>query len=348
MNFKHMVVYAAIVLIISCSMIHREPEDYSTGGKWQAVHLINYMTDSAVDSLVRNIPRFADIGINVLVLEVDYNFMFESHPELRGGKDPIKKETASKISEACRDNRIRLIPEFQCLGHQSWAKETFPLLIQYPEFDLTPGAYPGNDSIYCREWDPTNPEVMKIVRQLLDELIDAFNTDAIHVGMDEVFLLGDSTSPATLGKNPAELYAKAVNDLHNYITKERGCKMLMWGDRLIDGSKFDFGEWESSLNGTASAIDMIPKDIIICDWHYDVMDSYPSIPMFLEKGFRVLPSGWKNTDATVSLIEYSFRQNDPGMLGHLFTTWGVSGDSLLRFPPLIEGVKKMKQAERLH
>ncbi|MCK4445870.1 MAG: family 20 glycosylhydrolase [Candidatus Marinimicrobia bacterium] len=301
-----------------------------------------------MDSLVRNIPRFADIGINVLVLEVDYNFMFESHPELRGGKDPIKKETASKISEACRDNRIRLIPEFQCLGHQSWAKETFPLLIQYPEFDLTPGAYPGNDSIYCREWDPTNPEVMKIVRQLLDELIDAFNTDAIHVGMDEVFLLGDSTSPATLGKNPAELYAKAVNDLHNYITKERGCKMLMWGDRLIDGSKFDFGEWESSLNGTASAIDMIPKDIIICDWHYDVMDSYPSIPMFLEKGFRVLPSGWKNTDATVSLIEYSFRQNDPGMLGHLFTTWGVSGDSLLRFPPLIEGVKKMKQAERLH
>ncbi len=348
MNFKHMVVYAAIVLIISCSMIHREPEDYSTGEKWHAVHLINYMTDSAVDSLVRNIPRFADIGINVLVLEVDYNFMFESHPELRGGKDPIKKETASKISEACRDNRIRLIPEFQCLGHQSWAKETFPLLIQYPEFDLTPGAYPGNDSIYCREWDPTNPEVMNVVTPLLDELIDAFNTDAIHVGMDEVFLLGDSTSPATLGKNPAELYAKAVNDLHDYIVKERGCEMLMWGDRLIDGSKFDFGEWESSLNGTASAIDMIPKDIIICDWHYDVMDSYPSIPMFLEKGFRVLTSGWKNTDATVSLIEYSFRQNDPGMLGHLFTTWGVSGDSLLRFPPLIEGVKKMKQAERLH
>lgn len=347
MNLKHLVVYAAIVLIVSCSMIHHELEDYSSGKKWHTVHLINFMTDSAVDSLVINIPRLAELGINVLILEVDYNYMYESHPELQGGKDPIKKGTARKIAEACRRNGIRLIPEFQCLGHQSWAEETFPLLIHYPEFDLTPGAYPGNEGIYCREWDPTNPEVMKIVRQLLGELIDAFHTGAIHVGMDEVFLLGDSTSPATLGKNPAELYTKAVNDLYDYIVKERRCEMLMWGDRLIDGNIYNYGEWESAINGTAPAINMIPKDIIICDWHYEVMDAYPSIPMFLKKGFRVLPSGWRNTEATLSLIEYSCLQNNPGMLGYLFTTWGVSGDSLLRFPPLIEGMKKMRHAERM-
>jgi len=347
MNFKHIVVYTVILLIISCSMIHHEAKDYSSEEKWHAVHLINFMTDSAANLLVNNIPQIADIGINVLILEVDYNYVYESHPELRGGKDPIKKETAGKIAETCRKYGIRLIPVFQSLGHQSWAEETFPLLTHHPEFDLTPESYPGNEGIYCREWDPTNPEVMKIVRQLLGELIDAFHTDAIHVGMDEIFLLGDSTSPATFGENPAELYARAVNDLHDYIVKERGCEMLMWGDRLIDGNIYNYGEWESAVNGTAPAINMIPKDIIICDWHYEVMDAYPSIPMFLKKGFRVLPSGWRNTEATVSLIEYSFAQNDPGMLGHLFTTWGVSGDSLLRFPPLIEGVKKVKQKDKI-
>jgi len=76
MNFKYMVVSAVIVLIVSCSMIHREPEDYSSGEKWNAVHLINFMTDSAVDSLVQNIPRLAELGINVLILEVDYNYMY--------------------------------------------------------------------------------------------------------------------------------------------------------------------------------------------------------------------------------------------------------------------------------
>jgi hypothetical protein len=52
----------------------------------------------------------------------------------------------------------------------------------------------------------------------------------------------------------------------------------MWGDRLIDGKKYDFGEWEASTNGTAAAIDLIPKDIIVCPWHYELRDNYPSIP----------------------------------------------------------------------
>jgi len=58
----------------------------------------------------------------------------------------------------------------------------------------------------------------------------------------------------------------------------------MWGDRLIDGKKYDFGEWEASTNGTAAAIDLIPKDIIVCPWHYELRSDYPSIPMFIEKG----------------------------------------------------------------
>ena len=347
MNLKSGIIYLLMLILAACTLTPSHFEAETQTEKWHAVHLINFMTDSAVNSLVRNIPRLVGIGINVLILEIDYNFMYDSHPELRGGKDPVKKKTARKIAKTCRKNGIRLIPEFQSIGHQSWARETFPLLIQYPEFDLTPGAYPGNEGLYCREWDPTNPGVMEIVRQLLGELIEGFNADAIHVGMDEVFLLGDSTSPATFGKNPAELYARAVNDLHDFIVKEHGCEMLMWGDRLIDGNLYNYGEWESAVNGTAPAIDMIPNDIIICDWHYEVMNIYPSIPMFLEKGFRVLPSGWRNTEATVALIEYSFAQNDPGMLGHLFTTWGVNVDSLLEFPPIIEGMQKIKQAENM-
>ena len=59
------------------------------------------------------------LGINVLILEVDYGFQFTSHPDLecRG----INKEQARKLAETCRNNGIRLIPLFNCLGHQSWA-----------------------------------------------------------------------------------------------------------------------------------------------------------------------------------------------------------------------------------
>jgi hypothetical protein len=334
-----------VLLIFSC---HYEPvhtENQITIKKWAGLHLINYNSDAEIDSLIEVLPSLAEIGINTLIFEVDYNFNFQSHPELRGGESPVTINGASRLVDACSENKIRLIPEFQCLGHQSWGKETFPLLTVYPEFDLTPGAFPNNDSIYCREWDPLNPKVYEIVFPLLDEIIDAFQADAMHVGMDEVFLLGHELSPSTFGKDPAELYAKAITDIYGHLVTKRGVEMLMWADRLIDGNVYDYGEWEAAVNGTAPAINMIPNDIIMCDWHYEERDTYPSVSMFLEKGFRVLPTGWRNAEATEALINDSFKYNDPRMLGHLFSTWGGAREGILHFDPIIRGTKLMHQLE---
>jgi hypothetical protein len=258
---------------------------------------------------------------------------------LRRGTNPITRDGARKFATKCRKLGIRLIPEFQSLGHQSWKGETFPLLTVHPSFDSTPGAFPGNEGIYCREWDPLNPEVTRVVFQLMDEIIDGFGADALHVGMDEIFLLSSDLSPSTKGKDPAVLFAKVINDIHQHLVRERHVEMLMWGDRLIDGKKYDYGEWEASMNGTAAAIDMIPKDIIVCPWHYESRDAYPSIPMFIDKGFRVLPTGWKDVNATKALIDYTRQYDSSKLLGYMFTTWGVKKDALVDFPALVEGLK---------
>ena len=307
------------------------------GEPWRALHLLKFQTDDDIALLEGQFPALAARGINVLVLEVDYSFEFRSHPELRYGPKPITRQGARRLVKACKRNGIHLIPEFQSFGHQSWEGETYPLLTRYPELDLTPGAFPGNKGIYCREWDPMNPRVNQIVFALVDELIDAFQAKAFHVGMDEVFLIGNESSPATRGTDPAEVYAKVVNDLHGHIVKKRGCTMLMWGDRLIDGARIDYGgEWEASLNGTAGAIDRIPKDVVICDWHYEPRGSYLSVPMFLEKGFRVLPTSWKNVEASQAFIKYSLGLGNPRVLGHLFTRWSADREGLADWPPLVE------------
>ena len=309
---------------------------------WRAIHLLSYSTDAALDALGKNLEPLAKQGINVLILEVDYDFAFKSHPELRRGTNPITREGARRFAALCKKAGIRLIPQFQSVGHQSWKGETYGLLTVYPKFDLTPGAFPNNEGIYCREWDPLNPDVLKIVFPLMDEIIDAFQADALHVGMDEIFLLGSEQSPSTKGQDPGRLFAKAVNDIYGHLVKKKRIEMLMWGDRLIDGKNIDLGEWESSMNGTASAIDQIPKDIIICPWHYEKRADYPSIPMFIDKGFRVLPSSWKDVEATKALITYSRKNESPKLLGHLFTTWGVKPDQLLQFPALAEGLSLLQ------
>jgi len=324
------------VLAASVQAVDKSPK------AWRAVHLLDYNTDTALDALGQNLEALAKQGINVIILEVDYNFDFKSHPELRRGTNPITRAGARRFAALCKKLNIRLIPEFQSLGHQSWKAETFPLLTVYPKFDLTPGAFPNNEGIYCREWDLTNPEVWRVVFSLIDELIDAFHADAVHVGMDEVFLLGSEQSPATKGQDPAALFARAVNELHKHLVRQRKVEMLMWGDRLINGQKYEMGEWEASKNGTAAAVDMIPKDIIVCPWHYEVKESYPSIPMLLEKGFRVLPAGWKNVDASKALIAYSQKNGGPKLLGHMFTTWGVKKEELMQFPPLVEGLELLR------
>ena len=310
---------------------------------WCGVH-VGIGSGRAVDQVTDVVGDLAKLGINVIVGEITYGYQYTSHPELRRG-GASGPEQIKKLLAECRRHKVRLIPQFQCLGHQSWSKNTGPLLTKYPEFDETPGKYPNNKDIYCRSWCPLHPQVNKIIFELMDELIEVFEADAMHVGLDEVFLIGDEDCPRCRGKSKAELLAKAINDYHKHLAGKHKIEVLMWGDRLIDASKYSYGKWEASANGTAGAIDMIPKDIVICDWHYEPRDAYESVPMFLEKGFRVWPASWKKVDPAKALVDYSKQFDNKRMLGHLNTTWGaVKINDLASFEPLEYAVKSFNNA----
>jgi hypothetical protein len=301
-----------------------EPPKQAAIAPWRGVHLL---ASGRVDVplLSRAIAEgLAPIGVNVLILEVNYNFRFKSHPDL-ANPSGISLDDARALAEVCRKNGVRLIPGFNCLGHQSWARQTHALLKKHPELDETPEVPADNKGIYCRSWCPLNPAVNPIVFALIDELVDAFQADAIHVGMDEVFLIASPKCPRCKDKKPAEAFARAVNDLHKHLVTEKNLTMLMWADRLLDGKATGYGKWEASENGTAPAIDLIPKDVVLCDWHYEVRSSYPSVHLFQEKGFRVWPSTWRDSKAALAFQADARRGATDRMIGHLCTTWSNSG-----------------------
>lgn len=334
--FATVIAFAAILVPTTATAVVPPTADHP----WHALHLINISNDAALNKLADQLPGLAKLGVNCLIVEVDYSYAFESHPELRQGESPISKDGAKTFRAACDKNGIELVPQFQCLGHQSWKEHTSPLLTKYPELDLTPGAFPNNKGIYCREWDPLNPKTNQIIFPLIDELIDAFDAKAFHVGMDEVFLLDSNKAPSTKGHDPADVFAKAVNDLHDHIVGQRHLTMLMWADRLIDGARYNMGEWEASKAHTAAAVDKIPKDIILCPWHYELREHYESLPMFMDKGFRILPASWKKTDATLALIrDAQAHQKDGLLVGHIFTTWSQKSGKWSEFEPLTKGLE---------
>lgn len=268
-------------------------------------------------------------GVNVLVMQFDYRYQYTSHPEVVDA-DALSRSDVQAIVAACHAARVRLIPLINLLGHQSWAGQTFGLLRAHPEFDETPKKYPNNQGIYCRSYCPLQPDLHKVVFDLIDELAAVCEADAVHVGMDEVFILADPDCPRCRARNRAELFAQEVRTLHDHLAESHR-EMWMWGDRLLDGSVTGVGEWEGSQNGTAWAINMIPRDIVICDWHYD--SAPPTAAWFAVEGFRVLYAPWRKTDVALAELDqirairaHADAVTGPRMLGVLQTTWGGASD----------------------
>lgn len=295
-------------------------------------------TDRFVSFIERELaPR----NVNVLILRVDYNYAYKSHPELRNDTTLTEKDV-KKMVAVCKKHGIKLIPQINLLGHQSWAEKEERLLSVYPEFDETPWVkmpdkyvWPNNDGLYCKSYCPLHPGVHKIVFDLVDELTEVFEASDFHAGMDEVFYIGEDKCPRCGGRDKAELFAGEVNLIRNHLA-EKNRKLWIWGDRLINGQVTGMGMWEASMNNTHRAIDLIAKDVFICDWHYERPDK--SAIYFAMKGFDVATSVWNRHD--VSMVQAQdmvrFRKESAQAIsnrlkGIIVTFWGSSESFLDNF-----------------
>ncbi len=283
--------------------------------------------ENFLDFVRHDLPRE---GVNHLIFQIDYGYEYKTHPELVA-KNAYTHAQIKSLVAACREAGVKLIPLVNCLGHQSWAKTTHQLLTVYPEFDETAGLYPDNEGLYCRSYCPNHPDVHRVVFDLLGEITEAFETNAVHVGMDEVFLIGEDTCPRCHGKDKAELFAQEVRTLHDFLATKKA-RLWLWGDRFLDGEVTGLGKWEGSNNQTSRTIDLVPKDIVICDWHYD---SAPPTPgYFAVKGFDVVICSYNKPHVAVEEAEQIFQLRQanaknamgPRLLGVMATNWGKSAE----------------------
>lgn len=284
------------------------------------------------------VEELAPRKVNTLILRIDNNYEYKSHPEL-SDEISLSKSDVQKMVNACKENNIQIIPQINLLGHQSWANSTGKLLTVYPRFDETPHVkmpekyeWPNPDNLYCKSYCPLHPEVHKIVFELVDEICQVFETNAFHAGMDEVFYLGDDKCQRCSGKDKAELFAGEIRLINDHLAKNNR-KLWIWGDRLIDGKTTGIGMWEGSYNNTHRAIDMIPKDVVICDWHYERADKTPVY--FAMKGLQVITCPWRKPELAVRQTEdmVSFRKESSKEMkgkfyGMMQTVWSDAASFL--------------------
>lgn len=339
---RTLLILFSISLFINAWGQNKTPQDNSAAEFPIRGFCIGAPQTDQVGSFVKFInEELAPRQINTLILRVDFNYQYESHPELRDSV-ALSKSDVKKIVDACKKNKIDVIPQINLLGHQSWANRTTSLLRVYPQFDETPWvkmpekySWPNEDGLYCKSYCPLHPDVHKVVFELVDEICDAFQSTAFHAGMDEVFYLGEEKCPRCSGHDKAELFANEVRKIRDHLA-QRNRRLWIWGDRLIDGKITGLGMWEASMNNTARAIDMIPKDVLICDWHYERPDK--TAVLFAMKGFDVVTCPWRRPSVGVQQYQdmINFRQTATPLMkdrykGIVQTVWSDAGSFMEGF-----------------
>ncbi|PWT72413.1 MAG: glycoside hydrolase [Bacteroidetes bacterium] len=335
-----------VTLLLCCSLIF-----FSSQSNAQATldsllpvrgFCINAPRPVQLDSFVQFIDKeLAPRKVNTLILQVEYAFEFKSHPELTDSF-ALSYADSKKIVKVCKKNHIRIIPQINFLGHQSWANKLNKLLQLYPQFDETPDVkipekyeWPNADNLYCKSYCPLHPDLHKVTFEVMDELCDVFEADAFHAGMDEVFYLGEAKCPRCGGRDKAQLFADEVRTIHDHLAMKKR-ELWIWGDRLLDGKTTGLGEWEASYNNTYRAVDLIPKDVVICDWHYERADK--TAVYFAMKGFHVITCPWRNAGIAITQINdmVGFRTSATAEMKERFygimeTTWSNAGRFLRNY-----------------
>ena len=306
----------------------------------------------SVDGLLKLVDQgLAPAGINALILEFNPGYSYRCFPEYSTGT--ITYEDCEKIRDFCAQRGIKAFPLFQFLSHQSdhmVSAKAWPLLRAHPEFCETPDVPEDAKwpDFYVHSWCPSNDGIYEYVFPMMDELIEAFRTDVLHIGVDEVFEIAEACCPRCAGKDKAVLLADTVKRIHDHLAA-RGVETMMWGDRLLNADKLGYQMWEADRFGMYPAFDMadkVTRDIIITDWHYDLHDhGYPSIGQFMEGGFRTIAALGADEEQAAHFLkfclEYVYLGRKYGWKGNfdgvLFTHWAPLTNE--KADDLLEGLK---------
>jgi hypothetical protein len=255
------------------------------------------------------LPKLKRWGFNTLwwhfVDDEGFVLKLESHPELATPYAFTKGQTRAFIA-AARDCGIDVVPEVESLGHGRY-------ITRLPQYAHLADGPPQGFNAVC----PSHRQTIPLLREIIEEVADLFESEYFHAGLDEVDLSGcKRCARRAQGKPHWWIYAQHVKAIHQ-IVAAAGKRMIMWADHV---------------ERSPAMLRTLPKDIVMAHWQYGEIRR-DAIRRSLDAGFKVIcaPSmlRWRhvvqphrlNFANTESMIATTRKLAPRGVLGVANTWW---------------------------
>ncbi|HEY3266274.1 MAG TPA: glycoside hydrolase family 20 zincin-like fold domain-containing protein [Armatimonadota bacterium] len=268
----------------------------------------------------RMIERIAaPFKLNTMLYEVDYtDWDSMKQPDPKRG---MSKADVQKTVDIARAHSIEPIPLITGFGNCDW------MFVNGQNKDLL---YRDNK----RSYDPHNPKSYDLLFKTYQEAIDIFRPKYFHIGHDEITTEKPSIPPTGETETAVKLIVDDVTKVHDWL-KGKNIATMMWSDELLHIPE------ETETAGNAPSLEEgiamrqgLPKDTIICDWHYwSVTPQSKSVPTLRKDGFPVVGCTWFERDNIRNFARLLAANKSLGLIQTTWAGWEMSENMVLSGDP---------------
>ena len=251
--------------------------------------------------------------------ENQYYFYSEDSIELKGFPliNPTGRFTQQEVRTIigyARARHIDVVPCLELYGHQHdlFRVERYSSLADLP---------------HGTEFDPRNPQVMKLLANWIGQFAQIFPSPFVHIGFDETFQIQMAVKESGTGSSPTRLFIDQLNNVAR-LFEQRGKHVMAWADIMV---KYP------------DIVSELPKGIIAVPWQYDWEPKDPEYqhylgPLTAEKIPHIIATGVTSWNQISPDFDTTFKNIDTFLaagrrshaIGLMNTIWTDDGQMLMR------------------
>ena len=255
-----------------------------------------------IERMKKMLSNIAETGYDTVFFNIEHTFRIPEHPRIGFEADGYDFVEFKELSDYASELKISLVPLIQSFGHMFH-------ILKWDDYE-----YLAESEM---KWSVSlSDQTYEMIDDFYFRASEAFNSEYIHIGGDEVYDMASGKSKHLLKYiTKDELFLNHILKLKE-IAKKDGRKIVLWGD-MIDKDP--------------EVLKKLGPDTVVCYWNYDFKEM-PEAYSKIDAKILVCPgtNTWKSFFPRYEYAVRNFRlmkerSEKLNAFGFMITDWGDAG-----------------------